>query len=346
MTAAVAPAAPGRTAWRAWLLGPTGSRLAVLVALYAAFAVLTPSFRGLSAPFGILVGFGFVGLVAVGVAVTMLAGELDLSAGSMVAVGAVVGAQVSGAGLLPAVAAATVLGAVIGSVQGWVIGRTGVNSLVLTIGTLIALQGLAQVLAGDRTVLVADLRVADLLSQTVAFVLRPSSLVALVACALIALSLHRTRFGRQVYAVGGGRSESTAAGIAVTPVVTAAFGVSGGLAALAGAMQALVSGSGDPVAYGGVLVQAVTAVLVGGVALAGGVGTVGGVVVGTLVIQTLTTGMTALDVAPFVTRIVTGGLLVAIVVLDARSARALVDRLHRAATPHTNHRDRSRGGRP
>ncbi|GAA4690946.1 hypothetical protein GCM10023215_29690 [Pseudonocardia yuanmonensis] len=98
----------------------------------------------------------------------------------MVALGAVLGAQTSGQGLIAALLTCIAVGGVLGLLQGWLIGRTGMNSLVVTIGSLIAVQGAAQTLAGDRTVLVSDLRVSDLLGQGIAFVLQPSSVIAIV----------------------------------------------------------------------------------------------------------------------------------------------------------------------
>ncbi|GAA4690951.1 hypothetical protein GCM10023215_29700 [Pseudonocardia yuanmonensis] len=104
-------------------------------------------------------------------------------------------------------------------------------------------------------------------------------------------------------------------------MITAVFACSGALAALAGGLQALASGSGDPTAYHSVLIQAVTAALVGGVALSGGIGSVAGIVTGTLIVQTLSTGMTALSVPPYLTSVGLGGLLVVIVLVDVAQNR-------------------------
>lgn len=313
---------PSRIVGRAARMrGPVATRLLILVALYLVFALLTPNFRSTSALYSIGIGFGLIGVVAVGIGLTMIVGELDLSVGSTVALGAVIGAMASGYGIVVAVLIAATVGALIGVAQGWLIARTGINSLVLTVATLIAIVGAAQVLAGDKTVLVADISSSEILNQQLAFVLRPSSLLAIVVCVAFAVLLWRTRFGRRFYAVGGGAVEAAAAGIRPAPVIIAAFIVSGVTAALAGSMQALASGSADPTAYGGLLTQAITAVLVGGVALSGGVGTVGGIVTGTLILQTLTTGLTALGVAPYLTAILTGVLLIVIVIVDVVSSR-------------------------
>jgi ribose transport system permease protein len=321
MTAALVRPASRIAAPAARIRGPVATRVLILLALYMVFAALTPSFRSTSALYSIGIGFGLIGLVAVGIGLTMIVGELDLSVGSTVALGAVIGAMASGYGIVVAVLVAATVGALIGVVQGWLIARTGINSLVLTIATLIAIVGAAQVLAGDRTVLVADLSLSEILNQQLAFVLRPSSLLAIAVCIVLAILLWRSRFGRQFYAVGGGAAEAAAAGIRPAPVIIAAFTVSGATAALAGSMQAWASGSADPTAYGGLLTQAITAVLVGGVALSGGVGTVGGIVTGTLILQTLTTGLTALGVAPYLTAVLTGVLLIVIVIVDVLSSR-------------------------
>jgi ribose/xylose/arabinose/galactoside ABC-type transport system permease subunit len=327
MTATLLPGSPRLANPARLIRRPVAARVVILIAIYLLFAGFSPSFRSTSAMYSIGIGFGLVGIVAVGIGLTMIVGELDLSVGSTAALGAVIGAMSSGLGLVAGVMIAAVAGAAIGIAQGFLIARTGINALVLTIATLIAIAGASRMLAGDRTVLVADISSSEALNQQLAFVLRPSSLLAVVICVALAVLLHHTRFGRQFYAVGGGRTEAAAAGIRSAPVIVAAFTVSGAAAALAGSMQALASGSADPTAYGGLLIQAVTAVLVGGVALSGGVGTVGGIVTGTLILQALTTGLTALGVAPYLTAILTGVLLITIVLVDVSTSRRSAGRL-------------------
>ncbi|MBV8566228.1 MAG: hypothetical protein JO273_12320, partial [Methylobacteriaceae bacterium] len=131
-----------------------GIRAGFMVAVYCIFAAQIPNYYSLNGIAALLDGAVLTGVIAAGIGTTMLAGEFDLSVGSMAAVAGVVTIKIFGLGVLPAIAAATVIAGVLGALQGLLIGSLGINSLVFTIGTLIALRGIALILSGENTVTV------------------------------------------------------------------------------------------------------------------------------------------------------------------------------------------------
>lgn len=292
-----------------------GLRIVVLVAVWVGFAVTTPTFGGEGALFAVLQNFALLGLIAVGLSVTFVAGELDLSIASTAALSGVVAVHLGNLGLLPAIAVSTVGGALLGAAQGGCISALMINSLVFTIGSQIAIRGLAYVVSGDGPSSLANLGVSDPLLTTWHF-LAPDTVVALAIFLLLGLFLAYTRAGRDMYAVGGGRVEAVAAGVPVRRATLVAFAVSGACAALAGALASLKSGGVSPDAYGDLILNAPAAVLIGGFSLYGGRGNVWNVVLGVGILSELSVGLGARGVQSYTVDLFVGSLLMVVVVAD------------------------------
>ena len=145
--------------------------------------------------------------------ITIIAGELDLSVGSVAAVSGIIAVSlVEDIGLVPAVLASALAGLVFGAAQGYLVHRLKVHSLVLTLGSLIALRGLAFMISGENTVAMENLDIAFTV-RTQLGLFSPFSLVTILVFALVGFFLLYTRFGREIFAVGGGRNEAAAAGV-------------------------------------------------------------------------------------------------------------------------------------
>jgi ribose/xylose/arabinose/galactoside ABC-type transport system permease subunit len=295
--------------------------LGLLVATWIIITVTTPTFRGEASFFSVLEGFPLVGLVALGLAGTIIAGELDLSVGSMAAFAGVIAVETaSSTGLIGALAIAILIGTTIGAAQGWVIGRVGINSLVLTVGTLILLSGAAWLAAGNRPRQLTDFTVSDPLIVRHG-IFSVSSITALVVFLLMGLFLAYTRYGREIYAIGGGREEARAAGVPALRPMMVCFAASGGCAALAGALASLKGGSAAPQNFDDVLLSGVAAVLIGGVSLYGGRGTVLHVALGVAVLSAVTAALAARGSDASVTQLVTGALLIIVVAAEFVATR-------------------------
>lgn len=292
-----------------------GLQVVVLVIIAVALVVTTPSFQGESAVFASLERLTLVGITAAGLAVTMIAGELDMSVGSMAVLSGVIAIQFGDLGLVPAIAIATVAGIVLGALQGFLIAKLGINSLVFTVGTLILFRGAAWLVAGGGPVTLQNFRATDPLLERYG-VFSPTSIVAIIVIAVIGIFLAWTRWGREIYAIGGARAEATAAGVPVRRSLVLAFMISGGTAALAGALSSMKGASATPDSFGSLLLTAVAACLIGGISLYGGRGDIINIVLGVLILSVLSAGMAAQGAQSYVTELFTGALLLIVITVD------------------------------
>lgn len=292
-----------------------GLPVLVLAVTWVVLATSTPTFRGEASVFSVLEGFPLLGLVALGLAATVVAGELDLSVGSMAALAGVIAVKAASLGLVGSLLLATAVGCLLGALQGGLIAKLQISSLVLTIGTLILLRGVTYIASASAPVQLTDFAVSDpLLERYGIFSL--GSIVAIALFVAMGMFLTYTRYGREIYAIGGARQEAHAAGVPRIRPMVCAFAISGACAALAGALASLKGGSAAPQNYEDVLLAAAAAVLLGGVSLYGGRGTVLNVALGVAVLSAVSAGLAARGSDASVTQLVTGTLLVAIVAIE------------------------------
>jgi ribose/xylose/arabinose/galactoside ABC-type transport system permease subunit len=292
----------------------------VLVVTWLIIASTTSTFRGEASVFSVLEGFPLLGLVALGLAITIIAGELDLSVGSMAALAGVIAVKTASTGLVGAILIAVAVGAAFGALQGWLIARLAINSLVLTVGTLILLRGVTYLASDNKPSQLTDFTVSDPLIERYG-IFSASSITALIVFGLLGLVLAYTRYGREIYAIGGAREESRAAGVPRLRPMIMAFALSGGCAALAGALASLKGGSAAPQNYEDLLLSGAAAALVGGVSLYGGRGTALHVALGVAVLSAVAAGLAARGSDTSVTQLVTGALLITVVTIEFVAAR-------------------------
>ena len=296
------------------------SRLLLAAAVFGYFAITEERFFTTNNVFTIFEGFAQLGLAALAVGLTIIAGELDLSVGSAAAVGGILAVTWAGLGLIPAVVLVTVVGAAYGAIQGYAIYRLKIASIVFTLGTLIALRGVAFVISNEDTVVVPDLDIAKTVKEQL-WIFSPFSLVTIGVMILTAIFLRYSRWGREIYAIGGGRTEAIAAGVPLRRPLVIVFMLSGAMAGLTGSLTSIKSGSASPSGFAELLLPAATAALIGGVSIAGGSGSVLGIAVGSLTLRFLISGL-SLRAAPFyVLTFATGLLLLFVIALEL-----LVDR--------------------
>ena len=138
-------------------------RAALMVAVYVVFAAMLPSYHTVRGAAALLDGGVLIGLTALGIGITMIAGEFDLSVGSLAAVIGVltVNLIIAGMSIVPAIAIAVAVACAFGALQGFVIAVTGINSLVFTIGTLIGLRGFAMIISKENSVTIPIPRLGE-----------------------------------------------------------------------------------------------------------------------------------------------------------------------------------------
>ena len=294
-----------------------GLRLVLAVVVFTVFSITVAGFATSSNIYATLEGSVPIGLVALGIGCTIIAGELDLSVGALASCAGILVVKWVSIGAVPAIIVVALAGLGYGLLQGLVIAWLKIPSIVFTLGTLIALGGASFLLSGEQvvTLSVSQLGISTDISKQL-WIFSPASIALAVTVVLVGVLLGYTRIGREVYAVGGARLESRAAGVAEVRPILLVFGLAGMLAALAGALASLRSGSAGPRAYDTLLFSSVTAVLVGGVSLYGGRGRVLGILVGVLTLQFLLAAL-ALESAPFwASDLATGSVLLAFLLIE------------------------------
>ena len=301
-------------------LRPYAMPITVLAITWIVIGAITPGFRGEASIFSVLEGFPMVGLAALGLAVTIIAGEFDLSVGSMAALAAVVAVRTSSTGLIGCLAIATVVGVALGALQGMVIGRLGISSLVFTIGTLILLRGLTYIFSGNAPIMIDNIEITDPLLDRY-WIFSVSSIATLVVFVLAGLFLTYTRWGREIFAIGGARNEAIAAGVPRVRPLTVAFAISAGCASLAGALAATRGGSAAPQNYEDLLLSGCAAALLGGISLYGGRGSVLNVVLGVAALSVVGAGLAARGSSASLVQLVTGALLLTVIAMEFMAGR-------------------------
>ncbi|WP_310961210.1 ABC transporter permease [Nocardioides terrisoli] len=302
---------------------PYWPQIILLVALWVGLGSTTELFRGTSGVYSVLLNFSLLGLVAVGAAVTMIAAELDVSVAASAAVGGALTVRLVnlGTGVLVAIIAATATMALFGCMQGLLIARLRINSLVVTVGTLVLLGGVSFQLCGGQPLSVESLKDTAFLLDRWGPFLSPDIVAAIGVFIMLAFYLAFTRWGREVYAIGGAREEAIAAGVSLIRPITFAFGTSAGCAALAGSLASLKVGAITPNAYGTLLLGAISAALVGGISLVGGRGTVLHVAFGVVILGMVSSGLNAHGATDDVIQLFTGLILFAVVLLEYAAGR-------------------------
>ena len=258
-----------------------------------------------------------LGIVALGVGLLMIAGQYDISVGSVLAVSSLVGLVIINAGIPVPIAVLLTLGTTvtIGLVHGILVVRLGLPSFILTIGGLLLWRGVALVIANAAIVplkesgglgsgqgrgampnLVEDAPFLNVFSFRVDIpftnhIVDVSFLWFLGLVLVLTLILQRTRIGNWIYAIGGNEPAARQMGAPVNLVKICLFGTSAGLAGLAGIVQLARFGSGDPTRGERVELFAIAAVVIGGTRMAGGYGTLVGVAFGVLIISMVRVGL-------------------------------------------------------
>lgn len=304
--------------------------LILTIMLLAAFDAGQGTLLSVATARSTLETFGDAGLVALGLGLTMMMREFDLSVvGVFSAAGCI--AVLTGnadpwAGLLLALA----LGLFAGAAQGWLIVRLRLGSIGITLGGMLVLSGLAYVLSENRSLPYNNMRVALALTQPIAAVFSIRSLVTLAFFIVAAFVVGTTRIGRDLIAIGSDRRAAMIAGVNVDAMIVGVFAFSGTAAALSGVMVAYSLASASPAGLSDVIVPAATAAILGGVSLSGGTGRPLGIATGMLVLGVLHAGFNALGAPPYVEEIAMGAVLMAVAVADGP---LLLRRLRTAARP-------------
>lgn len=289
----------------------------VLLILFVLLSLLVPDFLGIRNLQGLILSVSLVGTVAAAAMLVLALGEVDLSVGSTTALaGVVCAATMTATGSIAfGVLAGLGAGTAIGVVNGVMVARFGVNSLIATLAMMEIVRGAAYLVAGGDVILIPLERFYALGAGTF-FGIGWPVWIAAAAFAGGAALLHLTVLGRNILAVGGNAAAARLAGVPVNGVKLFVFALQGLVAALAGIVLAARITSGQPSTSQGLELAVISACVLGGASLTGGVAPVIGVLIGVLILGAAQNALNLLDVPTFYQFVVRGGILLAAVLLD------------------------------
>jgi len=292
--------------------------LVALIVLCAILAIASPNFL---TPFNLTVVIreaSFVGLVALGQTLVLLLGGIDLSVGAAAGLSAIVGClflKSFGVPPLLVIPATALFGICIGSINGFFISVLKLNPFIVTLA-------MWEIFAGMTLVITKGYPIRPLgpaftvFGQGEILGLPGPVLLFLVASVILVWVLSKTRFGRNLYALGGNRDAAVLVGIPVVRVELLVYALAGMFAALAGIMYASRMDAGQPSVGEGWLMKAITAAILGGTSLKGGQGTILGTVFGTLLTAVLANGLSLMNVSAYWARVVVGAIVLIAILGD------------------------------
>ena len=300
---------------------PIFATAVVCLALYAGAAAMFPNFMSARVFFNLFADNAFLGVISVGLTLVILTGGIDLSVGSMAGCASIMCASLMGR-QLPAIAAfgiALGFGVAVGFTQGFLIAKFKLAPFLVTLGGLFFCRGVG-LLISHESLAVRDPLVSALSSPAIAIGNASISWPAIIFVGVaicMAFVLRQTRFGRTLFAIGGGGGSAHLMGLPVARSLVMAYGLSGLFAALGGILFAIYTASGNAIAGTGLELDAIAAVVIGGTLLTGGYGSILGTVLGVLTIGILQTAIVFQGtLSSWWTRIAIGVLLLVFVLLQ------------------------------
>jgi ribose transport system permease protein len=319
-----APAKDGTPRQILTAIGPQNlSLLGALVVVVAIFSWLNSGYFTWSNMQVIGEAATVAGLLAVVQTVVIICGAMDISVGSQTGIASVISAMAfmsTGHNPLLGMAAAVGVGIVAGILNGLIIVYGRVNPVIATLAGLAAYKGVAQLISGGRAqgFVLGDNLFIFISRGTIAGVPVQVWILLLVALG-VHVMLKYTDIGRNIYAIGGNDTAARLAGININKYLVAVYALAGIVAALAGIVLTARTGSGQPTSGSeGLELQSITAAALGGCALKGGKGGVGGTLLAVLLLGALNNGLNVVGVNTFWQNVAQGALLVIAVVIQQR----------------------------
>lgn len=305
--------------------------IAIIIVTVAVFGILRPDFLSLGSLLDIGQQIAVVAVVGFAMTAVIIARGIDISVGATLAVSGIVAAQLLVAGWPGpvAIAGAVVCGAIIGVLNGLLIGFLRISPLIVTLGMMAFGNGAALALSNSSSIGVDD--TTTLLAGGSYVGPIPSAVIIAIVCMLgWMFVLGRTVYGRWIYAVGGNAEAARASLVPARIVALSTFVLTGASAGLGAVMTIGRVGSAQPLAGMGLEFAAITAAVVGGAKLAGGSGTAGGTMLGAIFVGVINAGLSFLQVPQQAIYLITGALVIVAVLVTQRAEFAeLVGRVRR-----------------
>ncbi|MGF6726014.1 L-arabinose transport system permease protein [Paraburkholderia sp. GAS41] len=304
-------------AMQAWDFINKSGIVMVFIILFGALSLTVPDFISSRNIQGLLLSVTLIGSIAVTMMFVLALGEVDLSVASIVAFSGVVASTLITVthSVTLGIAGGVLAGGAVGLVNGVLVARYKINSLIVTLAMMEVVRGLAYITSNGDAVMISEERFFDLGGGSFLGISYPiwSNIVGFV---LFGFLLKKTVFGKNVLAVGGNSEAALLAGLPVTRIKIVVFVLQGLVTGFAGVMLASRMSLGDPKTSVGLELGVISACVLGGVSLTGGVATISGVLVGVLIMGSVQDAMSLLNVPTFYQYLIRGGILLLAVLFD------------------------------
>ena len=293
------------------------SLVIALVVLWIGFALLSPYFLKFNNINNLLKYSAVDGIAAAGVLIVMIAGGLDLSIGSVVALtGMLIGKFLSFVDIWwLAIIIGIVAGILCGSLNAFLITKIRINNFITGLGTMTILRGLCYLVNNSLSVSIFN-NSYKFIGQGKVLGVPLLIIIMAVTFAVVGLLLRYTKFGRNVYSIGGNSRAAYLAGVNVQQQTFLVYMVSGLLAGIAGVCQVSLTATANPTAATDLAMEGISAVVLGGASMSGGKGNIIGTILGVLMLGTISNGLTLLNLSQYYQDIARGAILLFAVGMD------------------------------
>ncbi|HEY5716042.1 MAG TPA: L-arabinose ABC transporter permease AraH [Psychromonas sp.] len=291
--------------------------LSVFAVIFLLCALFVPNFASMINMRGLGLAVSMSGIIACATLFCIACGDIDLSIASIIACSGVVTAVVinSTGSVILGVAAGLLSGTLFGILNGFVIAKLKVNALITTLATMQIARGLGYIISDGKAVGISEESFFTL--GNTSFLGFPVPVWITLACFIIfSFLLNKTVYGRNTLAIGGNEEAARLAGVNVSRTKMIIFTVSGFICALAGVILAARMTSGQPMTSVGFELTVISACVLGGVSLKGGIGKISYVIAGVLILGTVENAMNLLNISPFAQYVVRGSILLIAVIFD------------------------------
>lgn len=301
-------------------LGVLGPIIALII-LMIFVTILNPSFIKPSNLVNLLRQISINALIAFGMSFVILTGGIDLSVGSVLALTSAIFAGLLGMGVPPflGIAIAILLGSILGAINGILITKGKMAPFIATLATMTIFRGLTLVYTdGNPITNFSDAFSYKFIGRGYVVGIPWPVILMVLSFAVAYIILNKTPFGRKTYAIGGNEKASFISGIKTDAVKVKIYAISGFLATLAGLILTSRLNSAQPTAGTAYEMDAIAAVVLGGISMSGGKGSLAGTLVGALILGTLNNGLNMLGVSSFYQQIIKGIVILIAVLIDRK----------------------------